>query len=100
LQAFASQGKAQSSLLDIKVPKSSAAAQAWLDKYFGAVVKGVSKQWGSPSYEGGCRNPGFPEWSLDQQIATWSRGNGLSYVAIRVADDGQLHIVAGWHEKS
>ncbi len=100
LQAMASIGKTQANVLDIKAPKDSSTSGIWLEKYFGATVKGVSKHWGSPHYEGKCTDVGFPQWSLDQRIATWQRGSGFSYLAIRYADDGQLHLVAGWRNNS
>lgn len=104
MQGLASQGvaqhKSQDTVISIDMPKNSIHFDAWFDKYFALTVEGVSKQWGTPRFQGQCSDPGFPEWSLDQRIATWSRGGGLSYFAARRLKDGQLHIAAGWRERS
>jgi hypothetical protein len=100
MQAMASKGKSHDWPLDVKAPKNSQMAGIWLEKYYDATVSGISKRWGAPRYQGKCTNTGFPDWSLDQQIATWRRGSGLSYLALRFAKDGHLQIVAGWRENS
>jgi hypothetical protein len=100
LQRMASQGKPQQQPIPLQVPKNSRMAQAWIEKYFDATIEGTSKHWGDPKFQGKCTDSGFPLWSLDQRIATWSRGGGVSYLALRYTDDGQPQIVAGWHEKS
>lgn len=100
LQGMASQGKPRQQPIPLQVPRNSRMAQAWIEKYFDATIEGTSKHWGEPKFQGKCTDAGFPQWSLDQRIATWSRGGGVSYIAFRYADDGQPQIVAGWHEKS
>jgi hypothetical protein len=100
LQLMASQGKAQERPIPLQVPKNSQVAQAWIDKYFDATVQGTSKLWGNPKFRGICTEAGFPQWSLDQRIAAWSRGGGICYLALRYTKDGQTQFVAGWHEKS
>lgn len=100
LQALASQGKSQVSELSINAPKNSQMARAWLERYFGQTVNGVTEKWGAPDYRGSCTDAAFPEWSLDQQIAIWPRGSGVAFIALRYLNDGQLHLVAGWREKS
>jgi hypothetical protein len=81
----------------IETSKNSKKSRAYLERYFNATVGGITKHWGFPRFHGDCRDAGFPEWSLDQQIATWPRGNGISYVALRITDDGQLHLLSGFH---
>lgn len=100
LQRMASQGKPQQQPIPLQVPKNSRMAQAWVEKYFDATIEGTSKHWGDPKFQGKCTDTGFPLWSLDQRIATWSRGGGVSYLALRYTDDGQPQIVVGWHEKT
>ena len=100
LQQLASQGKAQRQLIPLHVPKSSRMAQDWIETYFDATINGTSKHWGDPKFQGNCTDAGFPLWSLDQRIATWNRGGGISYLALRYAEDGQPQIIVGWHEKS
>jgi len=99
-QSLAAQGKSQVSAFPIQAPKNSEVARAWLANYFGKTVDGVSEKWGEPEFRGKCTDAAFPDWSLDQQIATWSRGNGVAYVGLRYLKDGQLHLVAGWREES
>ena len=91
------QGKSQDAVFPITPPKTR---PDWIDKYFDLTADGIRKQWGTPRYQGKCTDAGFPAWSLDQRIVTWPRGGGLSYLALRRLDDGQLHIVAGWHKNS
>jgi hypothetical protein len=98
LQSLAAQGKSQVSEFPVHAPKSSEAAHAWITKYFGKTVDGVADQWGEPEYRGKCTDAEFPEWSLDQQIATWSRGGGVAFLGLRYLEDGQLHLVAGWRD--
>lgn len=100
LQALASQGKPQVSELPIYAPKNSQAAHAWLKNYFGCTVDGVADKWGEPIFQGERTDAAFPDWSSDQQIATWLRGNGVVYLGLRYLKDGQLHLVAGWREES
>jgi hypothetical protein len=100
LQALAAQGKTQDTPLQIAAPKNSLLARAWLEKYFRLTVDGISQRWGRPEFRGACTDAEFPAWSLDQQIATWPRGNGQVYLALRYLDDGELHLVAGWRESS
>jgi hypothetical protein len=100
LQALASQGKQQVKDFDIKAPKNSQMAQAWLEKYYAATIEGVSTHWGTPRYQGECHDKKFPQWSTDQRLATWRRGDGFIYLGLRYVDDGQLHIVAGWRKQS
>jgi hypothetical protein len=100
LQSLAAQGISQVSAFPIQAPKSSAAAHTWLMNYFRKTVDRVAEKWGQPEFHGECTAATFPEWSLDQQIATWSRGSGVAYLGLRYLKDGQLHLVAGWREGS
>jgi hypothetical protein len=100
LQAQAAQGKSRDWDIDVKAPKNSPMGAIWLEKYYEETVHGISQHWGAPRFQGKCTEANFPQWSLDQRIATWRRGNGLSYLALRYKEDGQAHIVAGWRENS
>lgn len=100
MQSLAAQGKSQESPLSITVPKNSQMAQVWLEKYYGLTIESINEHWGPPDFRGACTDATFPNWSIDQQIATWPRGNGLAYLALRYLDDGQLHVVIGWREDS
>lgn len=95
-QSLAAQGKSQVSAFPIHAPKHSEMAHAWLANYFGKTVEGISEKWGEPAFRGTCTHAAFPDWSVDQQLATWSRGSGVAFVGLRYLKDGQLHLVAGW----
>ena len=99
LQSLASQGKSQTSTFQFALPKSSQFANDWVEKHYEAGVDAVSGTWGNPAYKGECSDPRFPKWSLDQRIATWRRGDGLAYLALRNLDDGPWQLVAGWHRE-
>ncbi len=100
LQQMASIGKPKQFEIPIQAPKNSHMAVAWMEKYFDATVQGTAQHWGGPKFQGKCTDAGFPQWSLDQRIATWNRGNGIAYLALRCTDDGQPQIIAGWRESS
>lgn len=100
MQAQAASGKTKESDVGVSPPKNSQMANIWLQRYYEETVQGVTKHWGAPRFRGECRDTGVPDWSLDQRIATWPRGTGLSYIALRYNDEGQLHIVVGWHSDS
>jgi hypothetical protein len=95
-----SQGKSQDSLIPIASPKNSQLGRVWFDKYFDLTADEITKQWGEPRFRGKCTDAGFPAWSLDQRIVTWAHGGGISYLAARTLDDGQLHIAVGWRQNS
>jgi hypothetical protein len=98
LQSLASQGEAQATTIQIATPHNSPLAQEWVAQHFEAAVDSVDESWGHPAYRGACEDPNFPAWSLDQQIATWQRGHGLAYLALRNLDDGHVRLVAGWRQ--
>lgn len=97
LQSLASQRESQATTIQIATPHNSPFAHEWVAQHFDAAVDSVDESWGRPAYRGACEDPSFPAWSLDQQIATWQRGGGLAYLALRNLDDGHVHLVAGWH---
>jgi hypothetical protein len=99
LQGLASQGKTFDQIVPIN-QKPGAAGNEFVERYFNSTVRGLSKNWGDPAFQGKCQDTGFPLWSLDQQLATWPRGNGVAYVALRVTTGGQLQIVSGYRAKS
>lgn len=102
MQTLAAQGKsnskAQDTVLPIIPPQNTKKGTDWFERYFRLTINGISKQWGRPAFQGKCTEGGFPNWSVDQQIATWPHGGGLSYLALRNVD-GQLHIAAGWRDR-
>ena len=99
LQSLASQGKTIDHVVPI-AEKSGTSADAFTERYFGATVRGLSKHWGDPQFQGKCQDAGFPIWSLDQQLATWRRGKGLAYVALRTTANGKLELVSGYRASS
>jgi hypothetical protein len=99
LQGLASQGKTVDHIVPIN-QKPGTTGNVFVERYFNATVRGLSKQWGEPDFQGKCQDSGFPSWSLDQQLATWARGNGIAYVALRIVPDGQLQIVSGYRADS
>jgi hypothetical protein len=96
LQALAAKGQTGAMAFPLAVPRSSQQAQQWLEKNFRIAADEISKQWGRPRFDGACTDKAFPQWSLDQKLVTWRRGNGLAYIALRFQDDGKLHLMAGF----
>ncbi len=58
----------------------------FLEEFDGA-ADDLHRQWGEPEYRGTVEDPDFPAWSEALVLATWRRGEGIAYLALRHDDD-------------
>lgn len=51
-----------------------------------AVARQIAQDWGPPDFQGDWETEGFPDWYPGQEMAYWTRGDHVAYVAFSHQD--------------
>ena len=94
LQSYAAYGRDADNA--VRTLPATSAGRAAVKPLFEKSVQGLVELWGAPTYRGESGAHDFPAWSNADQVAAWSRGGGVAYLAIENDGRKSPQLLVGW----